>query len=158
MPREKKSTESLKHYLKGAWYWQNKRDYLSEKILRLRSQAEKITTTCSDAPSFGGFADHRQQIIAEMVDTQRKYESAVQECKKKLSEIAFFINSLEGYPECYQDVLVLEMRYLYFENWQDIALKLNYEERQIYRIHGRALLHLLEVHKKILEKSGKRLF
>ena len=158
MPREKKSTESLKHYLKGAWYWQNKRDYLSEKILRLRSQAEKITTTYSDAPSFGGFADHRQQIIAEMVDTQRKYESAVQECKKKLSEIAFFINSLEGYPECYQDVLVLEMRYLYFENWQDIALKLNYEERQIYRIHGRALLHLLEVHKKITEKSGKRLF
>ena len=159
--RKKRNKEipRLKHYLKAAWYWKNKRDYLTEKILRLRSKAEKITTTYADAPSFGGgYADHRQQVIAEMIDTQRKYENAVQECKKKLTEIAFFINSLEGYPECYQDVLVLEMRYLYFESWQDIAIKLNYEERQIYRIHGRALLHLLEVHRKMIENSGKRLF
>ena len=159
--RKKRNKEipKLKHYLKGAWYWQHKRDYLSDKILRLRSQAEKITTTYTDTPSFGGgYTDHRQQKIAEMIDTQRKYENASQECKKKLTEIAFFINSLEGYPECYQDVLVLEMRYLYFESWQDIAIKLNYDERQIYRIHGRALLHLLEVHKKIIENSGKRLF
>lgn len=158
--RKKRNKEipKLKHYLRAAWYWQNKRDYLSDKILHLRSQAEKTTTTYSDTPSYSGYADHRQQIIAEMIDTQRKYENAVQECKKKLSEIAFFINSLEGYPECYQDVLVLEMRYLHFESWQDIAIKLNYEERQIYRIHGRALLHLLEAHKKMIANSGKRLF
>lgn len=150
----KKLIERLKHYLKGAWYWKNKRDYLSEKIMRLRSQAEKITTTYSDTPVYGGFADHKQQIIAEMVDTQKRYESAVQECKKRLAEIRLLINSLDNYQEC----LVLEMRYLCYENWQDIALKLNYEERQIFRIHGRALLHLLEAHKKIIENGGKELF
>ena len=152
--KSKKSIDRLKHYLKSAWYWKNKRDYYSEKILRLRSQAEKITTTFSDVPTFGSFADHRQAVIAEMVDTQKKYETAVQECKKKLAEIRLLINSLEDY----QESLVLEMRYLCFENWQDIALKLNYEERQIYRIHGRALLHLLESHKKIIENGGKPLF
>lgn len=154
MPKEKKSTEALKHYLKGAWYWQKKRDYLSDKILRLRSQAEKMTTTFSDVPASGGYEDHRQEIVAEMMDTRKKYESAVQEYKKKLTELQFFVATLDDYQEC----LVMEMRYLHFENWQDIAYKLNYEERQIYRIHGKALLHLLEVHKRIMANGGKRLF
>ena len=154
MPKEKKSTETLKHYLKGAWYWQKKRDYLSDKILRLRSQAEKITTTLSDVPASGGYEDHRQEVIAEMMDTRKKYESSVQEYKKKITELQFFLAMLDDYQEC----LIMEMRYLYFENWQDIAYKLNYEERQIYRIHGRALLHLLEIHKKMIENGGKRLF
>ena len=158
MPKESKQTERLKKYLKSAWYWDKKKDYLSEKILKLRSRAEKITTTYSDAPSFGGFEDHRQAIIAEMVDTQRKYETAIRECNIKFAELRFFIGQLESYKEGYQECLVMEMRYLCFENWQDIALKLNYSEQMIYYIHGKALLHLLEIHKKIIEFGGKELF
>lgn len=158
MSKEAKQTERLKKYLKSAWYWERKKDYYSDKILRLRSKAEKITTTYSDAPTFGGFEDHRQAVIAEMVDTERKYENAVRECNVKLAELRFFIDRLEEYKDGYQECLVLEMRYLCYENWQDIALKLNYSEPMIYKIHGRALLHLLEIHKKIVEFGGKELF
>ena len=31
--------KELKHYLRGAWYYQKKKDFLSEKILMLRSKA-----------------------------------------------------------------------------------------------------------------------
>ena len=148
-----KPTQRLKHYLKSAWYWQKKKDLLSDKIQVLRSRAEKITTSYSDAPTFGGFEDHRQAVIAEMVDTEKKYEAAIKECKKKSAEIEFFINLLEDF----QEKLILEYRYIYYENWQDIALSLNYEERQVYRIHGRALLNLLTIHKQMLE-IGKGLF
>ena len=154
MPKEKKSTDRLKHYLRGAWYWQKKKDFLSEKILMLRSKAEKITTTFSDTPSFGGFDDHRQAVIAEMVDTEKKYETAMKECADRLQEIEFFIGLLHDY----QEKLVLQYRYLYYENWQDIAMRLNYSEPMLYKLHGRALLHLLEVHKRIIENSGKKLF
>ena len=152
--KKEKPTEKLKHYLKSGWYWKNKRDYLSEKILALRSRAEKITTSFTDVPTFGSYEDHRQAIIAEMIDTEKKYENAMLECRKKVEELQFFIDSLDDY----QEMLVLEMRYLHFENWQDIALKLNYEERQVYRIHGKGLLHLLGVHKKIIENGGRKLF
>lgn len=152
-----KPTQRLKHYLKSAWYWQKKKDLLSDKIQVLRSRAEKITTSYSDAPTFGGFEDHRQTVIAEMVDTQAKYASAVEECNKRIEEIRFFIDSLQGYEQDYQERLVLEMRYLYFEDWQSITLHLNYERRQVFRIHGTALLHLLEVHQKMVE-NGKGLF
>lgn len=158
MPKEKKPTDKLKHYLRGAWYWTQKKDMLLDKIAVLRSKAEKITTTYSDVPAFGGFQDHRQAVMDEMVDTQKKYAEAVQECDDRIHEIQFFISQLDGYEQDYQERIVLEHRYLCFENWQDIAIKLNYHERAIYKIHGRALLHLLEIHKQIIANGGKALF
>lgn len=149
-----KITAPVQHYLRSAWYYQKKADFLNEKILVLRSKAEKITTSYQDIPTFGGFADHRQQVIAEMVDTEREYRKMTQQCRNKLQEIAFFINQLESF----QERIVLQMRYLYFENWQDIALRLNYEERQIYRIHGQGLMHLIGIHEKIIKNGGKPLF
>jgi DNA-directed RNA polymerase specialized sigma subunit len=149
-----KITAKAQHYLRSAWYYEKKSTFLTDKIAVLRSKAEKITTSYQDAPSFGGFEDHKQQIIADMVDLEREYKKTHQQCRNKLQEIAFFINQLESF----QERIVLQMRYLYFENWQDIALRLNYEERQIYRIHGRGLVNLIGIHENIIKNGGKPLF
>ena len=149
-----KITAKAQHYLRSAWYYEKKSTFLTDKIAVLRSKAEKITTSYQDAPSFGGFEDHRQKVIAEMVDLEREYEKARTLCRNKRQEIEYLI-SLVG---DHQEALVLEMRYLYYENWQTIALKLNYDVRSIYRIHGKALLSLIAIHKRIIEASGKRLF
>jgi len=149
-----KLTAQVQHYLRSAWYYQKKADFLDEKIRVLRSKAQKMTTSFQDVPTFGGFSDHRQQVIAEMVDTEREYRKMTQQCRNKLQEIAFFINQLESF----QERIVLQMRYLYFENWQDIALRLNYEQRQIFRIHGQGMVHLIEIHENIIKNGGKPLF
>ena len=149
-----KVTDKLKHYLNSAKYWSDKKDYLSNKIERLRSRAEKITTSYSDVPTFGSYEDHRQAVIADMVDTEQKYKEAVKESKNRLQEIEFFISCLENYNER----SALERHYIYFENWQDVALQLHFTERHIHNIHGDALMHLLEIHKKIVENGSKPLF
>lgn len=149
-----KKTAPVQHYLRSAWFYQKKADFLNEKIMVLRSKATKMTTSFQDVPSFGGFEDHKQQIIADMVDLEREYKKTHQQCRNKLQEIAFFINQLESF----QERIVLQMRYLYFENWQDIAIRLNYEERQIYRIHGRGLVNLIGIHENIIKNGGKPLF
>lgn len=149
-----KLTAHVQHYLRSAWYYQKKADFLDEKIRVLRSKAQKMTTSFQDIPTFSGFQDHRQQVIAEMVDTEREYRKMTQQCRNKLQEIAFFINQLESF----QERIVLQMRYLYFENWQDIALRLNYEQRQIFRIHGQGMVHLIEIHENIIKNGGKPLF
>ena len=149
-----KQTEKVKHYLNGAWFYQKKADFLNEKIMVLWAKATKITTSYQDVPTFGGFADHRQQVIADMVDLEREYKKTHQQCRNKVQEILFFINQLDSF----QERIVLQMRYLYFENWQDIALRLNYKERQIYRIHGRGLVHLIDIHNNIIKNGGKPLF
>ena len=149
-----KITAPAQHYLRSAWYYQKKADFLDDKIKVLRSKAEKITTSYQDVPTFGGFEDHRQQVISEMVDLQREYAKTRQMCKNKWDEVQFVISLLENH----QEKLVLEMRYLYYDNWQDIALKLNYSIQAVYYIHGRALIHIIEVNKQAEKESGKRFF
>lgn len=148
-----KLTAQVQHYLRSAWYYQKKADFLDEKIRVLRSKAQKMTISFQDVPTFGGFADHRQQVIAEMVDTEREYRKMTQQCRNKVQEISFFINQLDSF----QERIVLQMRYLYFENWQDIALRLNYSEPAVYKIHGKALMHLIDVNNAMKDK-GKGLF
>ena len=148
-----KITAPVQHYLRSAWYYQKKADFLNEKIMVLLAKSTKMTTSYQDIPTFGGFADHRQQVIAEMVDTEREYRKMTQQCRNKLQEIAFFINQLESF----QERIVLQMRYLYFENWQDIALRLNYSEPAVYKIHGKALMHLIDVNNAMKDR-GKGLF
>ena len=153
MPKNK-STEKLKYYLRGARYWRQKADYLSEKIMYLRSRAEKSTTTYSDVPMSGGFSDHRQAVMDEMMDKEKKYTEMVKKCNERIQEIQYLIDCLKKYEER----AVCELYYIYGENWQDVALKLNYSQSAVFKIHGEALVHLLEIHKQIVDKSGKALF
>jgi len=65
--------------------------------------------------------------IKELVSLREKLEKAIQQIDK---------------PE-YR--YVLQARYFNNFSWADIALKMNFEERYIFKIHGKALLALNEV-------------
>lgn len=149
-----KITAKAQHYLRSAWYYEKKSAFLTDKIAVLRSKAEKITTSYQDAPSFGGFEDHRQKIIAEMVDLEREHEKARTLCRNKRKEVEFVISLLDNF----QEKIVLEMRYLNYYDWQEIAIQLNYSIQAVYYIHGRALMHILEVNKQAEQTSGKPFF
>ncbi len=149
-----KITAPVQHYLRSAWYYQKKADFLNEKIETLRSKAEKMTSTFQDVPTFGGFEDHRQQVIADMVDLEREYKKTMLVCRNKAHEIEFVIGLLDNY----QEKIVLEMRYLHHDNWLDIAFNLNYSVQMIYKIHGRALINLLKINKQAEQTSGKAFF
>lgn len=149
-----KITAPVQHYLRSAWYYQKKADFLNEKIMVLRSKATKMTTSFQDVPSFGGFEDHKQQIIADMVDLEREYGKSMMMCRNKAKEIEFVIGLLENH----QEKIVLEMRYLHYDNWLDIAMNLNYSVQMIYKIHGRALINLLKINKQAEQTSGKSFF
>jgi len=149
-----KITDAVKRYLNGAWYYSKKADDLEERMVRLRSKAEKVTTSFSDVPTFGSFEDHRQAVMDEMMDVERERRKMVWNCRQKLKEIEIVIGMLEDY----QERLVLEYRYLHFENWQDIAYALHYTERQTHNIHSSALIHLLDIDKKVIANGGESMF
>ena len=153
----KQEIKKVKKYLNSAWYWKKKQKVLEDNIEVLRSRAEKMTATYSDAPVFGGYEDHRQSVIEKMVEKERKYEEAVKNCDDKIEEIQNFVDGLDG-KDSYQERIVLEYHYIYFMGWLDIACKLHYHLRTVFKIHNRALHNLLEVHKKIINNGGKPLF
>lgn len=90
----------------------------------------------------------REELVDVLVVCQQMFLAL-----KKVQEISFFINQLDSF----QERIVMQMRYLYFENWQDIALRLNYSEPAVYKIHGKALMHLIDVNNAMKDK-GKGLF
>ena len=149
-----KPTERLKHYLRGARHWRKEADYLSDEIMQLRSECEKMTTTYSEAPTFGGFDDHRQAKIAEMIDKQREYSEKIKLCNNRVQEIQLFIDNLYDYNERE----VCELYYILMHDWQTVALKMHYTKRRIEQIHGAALLNLLTIHGKMIENGSRPLF
>ena len=155
MQREKKSTEALKHFLWGARHWREEADVLSDEIMRLRSECEKMTSTFSDTPpTLDGYTDHRQQRYDEMIDKQREYAEKVKKCNERIKEIQLFIDNLTNYKERE----VCELFYIYMYDWTSVALRLHYSRRRIEQIHGKALIHLLDVHRRMIGNNGKSLF
>lgn len=159
MQKEKKSknkkTEALKHYLRGAKHWRTKANYVSDQIIKLRSECEKMTSTLSNIPpTLDGYTDHRQQKYDEMIDKEREYEECVRKCNERVEEIQRFIDKLYKYEERE----ACELHYIYFEDWQTAALKMDFSVRRVLDFHGDALLHLLEIHKEIVENGGEPLF
>ena len=58
--------------------------------------------------------------------------------KKEVSEVLTLIND----TDCQ---LLLELRYLCFREWEEIAEVMHFHVRTVYKLHGRALRKLTEV-------------
>ena len=149
-----KPTDKAKMYLNWAFYYKNKAEVLADKIEVLRSRAEKITASYQDAPVFGSFEDHRQATMSEMVDLERERKKMYHQCLAKLDEIRFAIGLVDK-PILR---LVLELHYIEFMEFPEIAFKLHYTTRHITNLHGYALEHLVKQNKRIVDNGGKPLF
>lgn len=99
-----------------------------------RLRAEKITKTISDMPR-GGKALNIDDIIAEMDEILRDVKQKVKESKLIQLEIEIAIEELED-PVLER---LMKCRYINQMTWKQIAIVMGYEERQIYRLHGKAL-------------------
>lgn len=136
---DKKLTAEVKRKLRAVWYCQRRIDRNNERLQRLRSKAEKITTSFSDTPGHGsGPGDRVGEYAALIVDMETSILRDSSEMWQTIKETELIISQLDDY----QERLVLEYRYVDCRPWLDIALIMNYDVRTIYRIHGRALVNL----------------
>ena len=135
---DKKLTAEVKRRLRAVWDCERRIDRNNERLQRLRSKAEKITTSFSDAPGGSGTGDRVGEYTALIVDMETSILRDSSEMWQTIKETELIISQLDDY----QERLVLEYRYVDCRPWLDIALIMNYDVRTIYRIHGRALVNL----------------
>lgn len=152
--KKDKTLQPVLRFLNSAWYWDKKANRLSNDIKRLRSQAEKTTTSYSLTPPSSSFENRRQAVMDAMIEKQREYEAARRECEKRLQEIRFFIGLLDSYVER----TVCEYRYLSYYGWLEIGIELNYSLSALDKINDKALKNLLKINNEIIAKSGKGFF
>ena len=128
---------SAKDYLSQAYRIDQRINSKIEQVQSLRDLAEKASATLSDVPPSKGTRNvHRMEdVIAKMMDMESEISADMKRLLNLKHEIVTVINCVES-PE---HQTLLELRYLCFKTWEQIAVVLHFDLRWVHRLHNRAL-------------------
>ena len=127
---------SAKDYLSRAYRIDQRINSKLEQLISLRSLAEKAAPVLTGMPSGKGGSPHRmEETIAKMVDLEGLIDKELKSLVDTKHEIMTVIKCVE--PVELQTLL--ELRYLSFRTWEQIAVEMNFDRRHITRLHGKAL-------------------
>ena len=107
-----------------------------EQMRSLNDLAAKCTSTITGMPGNPNRGkDSIGDIIAKIVDLQEEINRDIDALVDLKAEIYSVIRAIDN-VECQT---LLELRYLSFMRWEEIAVQLNYGMENIYRLHRKAL-------------------
>lgn len=141
---------TTKEYLAQTYRIDQRINSKLEQIVSLRELATKATSTLSDTPPSGSRNVHSMEgIIVKMMELENEINADIDvlvDLKKEIMSIIKKINN----PE--QQTL-LELRYLCFKTWEQIAVDMGYSIQNAYKVHDRALENIIVQNDKILIKK-----
>ncbi len=107
-----------------------------EQVHSLRELASKATATLSDdrIKETRNF-QRMEDIICKIIDLESEINSDIDKLVDLKCEIVKLIKSIPN-PE---HQTILELRYLCFKTWEQIAVDMNYSIHHLYKMHNGAL-------------------
>ena len=127
---------TAKEYLGQAYRLDQRINSKLEQVLSLRELTTKATATMSDMPGGGSRNVYKMQdIIGKIVDLENEINADIDQLVDLKREMVAVIKAVEN-PE-YQTLL--ELRYLCFKTWEQIAVDMKYSTRNIYMLHDAAI-------------------
>ena len=125
-----------KEYLSQAYRLDKRINSKLDQIASLSELATKCTSTLSGLPrnpNRGGstVADAIGNVIDLQVEINNDIDRLV-DLKRELFKVIKAVDNTEHQ-------LLLELRYLCFKTWEQIAVEMGYDVRHIYRLHQQAL-------------------
>ena len=142
---------AIKEYLSQAYRIDQRINSKIEQISRLHDLATKATSTISETGVCeSGNKQRMESNIVEIVDLEREINEDIDMLLDVIRNIMSIIKRVKN-PE-YQTLL--ELRYLCFKKWEQIAIDMDYDLRYIHKLHLRALSVCKKI-KKIFKKTVK---
>ena len=127
---------TAKEYLGQAYRLDQRINSKLEQVMSLRDLATKATSTLSDVAPSGTRNVHRMEdIIVKIVDLENEINHDIDNLVDLKREMVSGIKAVTD-PE-YQTLL--ELRFLCFRTWEQIAVDMNYSIQHIYRLYDKAL-------------------
>ena len=128
------TTEEVKHYLRQARKLDVRLQREKRNLEKLRSAVE-YRSPVFDSVGGGGTNDKIGQAVANIIERVKRVDELAVLYSEKYTEIEQAIRSVDD------DALeeVLELRYLQYMKWEEIAQRMNYTERRVLQLHGKAL-------------------
>lgn len=127
---------TAKEYLSQAYRLDKRIDSKIEQLKSLNLLATKCTSTLSDMPKSQSISNSRlEDTVVKIVDLQEEINRDIDSLVDLKRDIVRTIKSVQN-PE-YQ--IILELRYLCFKTWEEIAVQMNYSIDNVFKIRKNAL-------------------
>lgn len=131
---------NAKEYLNQGFLINERIDSKIEQIAMLRTLATKTSVTLSDMPGDPNKGKSKiEELLVKIADLESEISADIDKLVELKGNIMDVINEVED-PE---ESLVLNLRYLNFFSWEDIAVKMDCSVRNVHIVHSRALEHVV---------------
>ena len=125
-----------KEYLSQAYRIDQRINNKLDQVASLNDLAEKATTTLTGMPKNPNRAvSSMENIVVKIVDLQSEIDRDIDRLIVLKQE---YISVIKAVTSTEHQTL-LELRYLCFKTWEQIAIDMGYTMRHVYRIHDDAL-------------------
>ena len=127
---------TAKEFLQRFFILQMKLEGKLDEISNLQSMARNVTLVIRETPSGSASTVSRiENAVAGIEDKSRELAAVLVRTMEAWNEIAFAIAQIENPTErC-----LLELRYVCFWQWEEIAKRLNYSLEWVFKLHRQAL-------------------
>ena len=126
----------VKEYFNQAYQLDARINSKIEQVSRLHELANKATSTLSDMPGSATRNTHRMEdTIIKIIDLENEINKEIDRLVDLKTEMTRIIGSVQNIE--YQRLL--ELRYLCFRSWKQIADEMGYSKQHIFRLHNDAL-------------------
>lgn len=133
---------TAKEYLQQAYQIHRSIQARKQQVARLRELAECATSIANAARVSGTPARSKvESTVCRIADLQAMIQQDLCRLAEKYEEIQRIIDKVED-DTCRN---ILSLRYLSFLTWEEIAEKMDYNERHVRRLHGIALQKVKDV-------------
>ncbi len=134
---------TTKEFLNQAYRIDQRINSKLEQIISLHALATKATSTLSDMPVSKTESQSRMaDVIAKIVDLENEINADIERLIEIKKDIVSAIKKVHN-PE-FQTLL--ELRYLCFRTWEQVALEMNYGIDNVFKLHQKALKVVTKIH------------
>lgn len=125
-----------KEYLGQAYRLDQRINSKIEQVSSLNDLATKCTSTLTGMPKSSGSSDSLMaDAICKIIDLQAEINCDIERLVDLKRDMVRVIKAVDNTE--YQTLL--ELRYLCFKTWEQIAVDMGYNVRHVYRIHEEAV-------------------
>ena len=127
---------TIKEFLSQGYRLNEEIDCKIMQLNTLNALARKANSSLTGMPrGAGSGGSSLENVIVKIVDLQNEINADIDRLVDMKKEIGRLISSVENSDQR----MVLQMRYLCCETWDDIGVKMNLSKPQVYAIHAQAM-------------------
>ncbi len=127
---------TAKEYLAQGRHLDARIDAKIQQLETLNALARNATSTLTGTPTGSGFATSKlEDVVTKIVDLRNEINADID----RLVDLKRDIRALIATVEDVDQKTLLELRYLCFQPWEQIAIDMRSSLRNLYRVHTAAL-------------------